>query len=45
MLKIPSNFVNFARKFTLLQPAESLCPGYDYKIFEVRADWLKRLAD
>ena len=42
---MPSNFVDFARKFTLLQLAESLCPGYDYKIFEVKADWLKRLAD
>ena len=45
MLEIKSNNVNFERKFTLLQPAESSCPVYDYKISEVKADWLKRLSD
>lgn len=45
MLEIQSNIVNFERKFTPLQPAESSCPVYDYKILEVKADWLKRLSD
>ena len=45
MLEIQSNFVNFVRQITLLQLAESLCLAYEYKIFEVKADWLKRLCD
>ena len=40
IVKDTIQFCKYRKTFTLLQLAESLRPGYDYKIFEVKADWL-----